>query len=374
MFLPPVIYPFIYAPAKLYELGVLARAAFYENKVFETRRLNAPVISVGNLTVGGAGKTPCVAFLASFLIEEGLGARFLEGYEVAILSRGYKRESKGRVEVSNGREILCEPNESGDEPFLLANLCPGARVVVDRDRYAAGKWLEERARISAFILDDGYQHLRLARDLNLLLIEASEQLDQAKMIPFGRLREPARAMRRADAVIVTRSDQPFDRCALENAIGRFARPDTPVFYARHKMTKLISLGFAEVAGHEDLAPADFVGKRVAAVSGIARPDGFIADLERLGMEIALRRDFDDHHRYTREELSEIVERARKARVEAVITTEKDAANLPAGFTGSPPIFAARIEFALENEEALKDLVRRAIYRRLGASHYASEER
>src|SRR5215475_7913731 len=352
MFLPPVIYPFIYAPAKLYELGVRVRAAFYESKLFETRSLNTPVISVGNLTVGGAGKTPCVAFLARFLGDE--------GYEVAVLSRGYKRESRGRVEVSNGREILCGPNESGDEPFLLAGLCPGARVVVDHDRYAAGKWLEDRERISVFILDDGYQHMRLARDLNLLLIDASEPLDQAKMLPFGRLREPITAMRRADAVIVTRSDQPFDRHAFEHAIGRFAPADTPIFYARHKMTELIRLD-----GAGAVSSADFARKRVAAVSGVARPDRFVADLERLGMEIALRRDFDDHHRYTREELSEIVGRAREARAEAIITTEKDAANLPAGFARplALPIFAAPIEFACENEEALKDLALRTIHRR-----------
>jgi tetraacyldisaccharide 4'-kinase len=349
MFLPPVTYPVIYAPAKLYELGVRARAALYENGFFETRRLNAPVISVGNLTVGGSGKTPCVAFLARFLRDE--------GYEVAILSRGYKRESRGRVEVSNGREILCGPNESGDEPFLLAKSCPGARVVVDHDRYAAGRRLEERERVSVFILDDGYQHLRLARDLNLLLIDAFDPLDQAKMVPFGRLREPITALRRADAVIVTRSDQPFDRRALEDTIRRFACADTPVFYAHHKMTDLIRLDGARV-----VRPADFARKRVAAVSGIARPDRFVADLERLGMEIALRRDFDDHHRYTREELSEIVERAREVRAEAVVTTEKDAANLPADFAGSssPPIFVARIEFACENEEALKALALRTI--------------
>ncbi|MBO0857042.1 MAG: tetraacyldisaccharide 4'-kinase [Chloracidobacterium sp.] len=349
MVLPTVTYPFIYAPAKLYELGVRARAAFYESKLFGTRSLSAPVISVGNLTMGGAGKTPCVAFLARFL-----GG---EGYEVGVLSRGYKRESRGRVEVSNEREILCGPNEAGDEPFLLANLCPGARVVVDHDRYAAGKWLEDRERISVFILDDGYQHLRLARDLNLLLIDASEPIDRAKMAPFGRLREPISAMRRADAVIITRSDQPFDRPALERSIARFARADTPVFYAYHKMTELIRL-----AGDAD--PVVFPPKRVAAVSGVARPDRFVADLERLGLEIALRRDFDDHHRYTQEEISEILERARENQAQAVIMTEKDAANLPADFSGppAPPIFAARIEFACENENELKGLVRGVIQR------------
>jgi tetraacyldisaccharide 4'-kinase len=350
MFVPPVIYPFIYAPAKLYELGVRARVAFYENELLEARRLNTPVISVGNMTVGGSGKTPCVAFLARFLGDE--------GYDVAILSRGYKRESQGMVEVSNGNEILCGPNEAGDEPYLLSNLCPGARVVVDRDRYAAGKWLEARAPVSVFILDDGYQHMRLARDLNLLLIDGAEPLDQARMIPFGRLREPITAMRRADAVIVTRSDQPFDRHALEQAIGRFARADTPVFYAHHRVTELIGLSGAGAA-----SASDFARKRVAAVSGVARPDRFVSDLESLGMEIVLRRDFDDHHRYTREELSEVFEGARGAGAEAIITTEKDAANLPAGFAAPPPpIFAARIEFACENEKGLKELVRRAIHR------------
>ncbi len=349
MFLPPVARYFVYVPAKLYELGVKARVALYENNLFETRRLNAPVISVGNLSVGGTGKTPCVAFLARFLRDA--------GYSVAILSRGYKRESKGRVEVSNGSEILCGPNESGDEPFLLAKLCPGARVVVDRDRYAAGRWLEERAQISVFILDDGYQHLRLARDLNLLLIDAAEPLDQARMIPYGRLREPLDALRRADAVIVTRSDRLLDRASLKNTVRSFARANTPIFYASHRMTNLIRLD----DGHaHDLAA--FAGKKIAAVSGIARPESFVADLERLGMKIALRRDFDDHHRYMREELSEIVERAREAGAEAIITTEKDAANLPADFAGAsaPPFFAARIEFRLENETALTDMALRAI--------------
>lgn len=345
MFPPPVTRPFIYIPAKLYELGVRARVALYENDVFKIRRLNAPVISVGNLTVGGAGKTPCVAFLARFLRDE--------GRSVAILSRGYKRESEGLVEVSDGKEILCGPRESGDEPYLLAKSCPGVRVVVDRDRYAAGRWLEERVPISIFILDDGYQHLRLARDLNLLLVDATEPLDQAKVIPFGRLREPITAMRRADAVIVTRSDQPFDRRSLEAAIRRFARANTPIFYAHHKMTKLIRLSDGQVVGF-----TDFVQKRIAAVSGIARPDRFVADLEQMGMNIALRRDFEDHHRYTREELPEIIERALEARSEAIITTEKDAANLPADFASSSaaPIFAARIEFGCEDERGLKDLV------------------
>jgi tetraacyldisaccharide 4'-kinase len=349
MFLPPVTRPVIYPAAKLYALGVRARIALYEKKLLKARKLNAPVISVGNLTVGGTGKTPCVAFLARFLRDE--------GHSVAILSRGYKRASKGRFEVSNGEEILCEPRESGDEPYLLAKLCPGVRVVVDQDRFAAGRWLEERAPVSVFILDDAYQHLQLARDLNLLLVDATEPLEEAKMVPFGRLREPIAGLRRADAVIVTRSDQLVNRNSLEDVIRRFARPNIPVFYAHHEMTGLIRLSDGQVVD-----PAAFAGKPVAVMSGIARPDRFIADLEGYAMEIALRRDFTDHHRYTRAEFFEIIGRAGQARAEAIITTEKDAANLPDEVVrlSEMPAFATRIEFRCESEGALKDLVRCAI--------------
>jgi len=354
MFLPPVARIIAYLPAKLYELGVRGRLAAYENELFKTRRLNTPVISVGNLTVGGTGKTPCAAFLARFLRDE--------GHNVAILSRGYKRESEGRVEVSDGKEILCGPREAGDEPYLLAKSCAGVRVVVDRDRYAAGKWLEERAPVSVFILDDGYQHLQLARDLNLALMDATEPLAEAKMVPFGRLREPLSALRRANAVIVTRSDQAFNRASLEAAVRRFASAGTPIFHAHHKLADLAALSSGEV-----MDPAAFAQKRIAAVSGIARPDRFIADLEHAKMKIVLRRDFDDHHRYTREELVEIIEAARQSQAEAIITTEKDMANLPDGAANSSPIpiYAARIEFECEDEAALKELVLRAVHRGAG---------
>ncbi|MDQ3013325.1 MAG: tetraacyldisaccharide 4'-kinase, partial [Acidobacteriota bacterium] len=208
----------LYAPAKLYELAVRGRIVAYERGLLKTYRLSAPVISVGNLTVGGTGKTPCVAFIAQALRDY--------GHHVAILSRGYKRSTSGRVEVSTEKEVVCSPRESGDEPYLLAQSCPGVRVVVDKDRYAAGQWLEERAQISVFLLDDAFQHLRLARDLNLLLVDATESLAGAKMVPFGRLREPLPGLRRADAVIFTRSDQPFDRASLVETVENYARPNT----------------------------------------------------------------------------------------------------------------------------------------------------
>ncbi len=349
MFLPPITRPVFYLPAQLYAGGVRARAWLYERGWLEQKQLPAPVISIGNLTVGGTGKTPCVAWLANWLQAE--------GYAVAILSRGYKRASKGRVEVSDGKTLLCEAAAAGDEPYLLAQSCPGVRVIVDQDRYAAGRWLAERAPVSVFLLDDGYQHLRLRRDLNLVLIDATDELARARMVPFGRLREPLTALRRADAVIVTRADQPFDRAVLETMIRRYARAEAPIFYAQHALTKLRRLDSAETREIADLA-----GKPSAAFSGIARPERFLSDLEQLGLRIVWQRSFEDHHRYTQTEFESIVIEARQAGAAALLTTEKDAANLQAAWATSVtlPVYAAQLAFRCAEEAALQRLVMKTV--------------
>lgn len=353
MFLPPLTRPIFYLPAKLYEGAVRARAWMYENSWLEQRQLKAPVISVGNLTVGGTGKTPCVAWLANRLRAE--------GHAVAILSRGYKRASAGRVEVSDGQAVLCDAQTAGDEPYLLAQACPGVRVVVDQDRYAAGKWLAERAQVSVFLLDDGYQHLRLQRDLNLLLLDATESLAEAKLVPFGRLREPLTALRRADAVIVTRADQQFDQSALEDPIKNYTRAGTPVFYAQHTLTGVRRL--------PDGASSDFAAlaaRPVAAFSGIARPEQFIRDLQKLRLQIMWQRDFPDHHRYTAADLAAINAAAMQAGAAALITTEKDAANLTPELIGKMalPLYTAQLAFQCAQADELWQLIHRVIKQRL----------
>jgi tetraacyldisaccharide 4'-kinase len=349
MFLPPITRPAIYLPAKLYEGGVRLRAWLYECGWREVNQLPAPVISVGNLTIGGTGKTPCVAWLANWLQAE--------GHAVAILSRGYKRASTGRVEVSDGKVLLCDAATAGDEPYLLAQSCPGVRVIVDQDRYAAGRWLAERAHVSVFLLDDGFQHLRLWRDLNLLLVDATDDLARAQMIPFGRLREPLTALRRADAVIVTRADQSFDQTALETTLQRYARAQTPIFYAHHALTHLCRLGFDETYEVTALA-----GQPVAAFSGIARPERFLNDLARLGLQIVWQHSFEDHHRYTQEEFESIVTAAKQAGAVALLTTEKDAANLQAAWAMATalPVCVAKLVFRCPEEAALQGIVMKTI--------------
>ena len=321
-----------------YALGVNLRLALYRAKILKTYQLNAPVISVGNITFGGTGKTPCAAYIANYLCSE--------GFNVAILSRGYKRESKGRVEVSNGSEILCGPNISGDEPHLLAQQCPGVRVVVDADRYAAGKWLESQTKIDVFILDDGYQHLRLHRDLNLLLMDATTDFDS--VLNF---REPLEAMDRADAVIITRASQLSDREYFLRKVQKYCQPKTPIFFADHQIT-----GFRSLTEIGRKVPASSVNYfAVAAVSGIGNPERFEFDLKNLGMKIVKHFIFEDHHRYTQNDLENIFQQTAELGGEAIVTTEKDAANFQSQILSELkiPIYAAQLEFECTEDQELK---------------------
>lgn len=336
-------------PAKLYELGVRTRIALYESGYLHPSHLPRPVISVGNLTVGGTGKTPFVSFLARYLKDE--------GHEVAILSRGYARRSKGLVEVSNTERVLASPEEAGDEPFLLARSCPGVRVVVSNDRLIAGNWVMRQRSATIFLLDDGFQHLGLERDLNLALLDAGDLAGLERMVPFGRLREPLTSLRRADAVVVTRADEPFDQNALRVLVEKHTRERTPVFYAYHDLTVLRRLDMAE----ESRRPSSFARCKVAVMSGIGRPQRFVADLEHYGMRLVYQRAFPDHHRYSPEDFREVVRGARDAGAEAIVMTEKDAVNLPAELISPspPPLYAALIEFRCEEEVALKSAVLRS---------------
>ncbi len=345
----PLVRAALLAPAKLYEYGVRTRIALYEMGYLEAVKLRTPIISVGNLSVGGTGKTPLVAFFARYLQSE--------GHQVAVLSRGYRRASRGRVEVANEDSVLTTAREAGDEPMLLATSCPGVRVVVDRDRAAAGAWLEQRVPVSVFLLDDGFQQLKLTRDLNIVLIDATDPLGGGRMVPLGRLREPLTSLRRADAIIVTRSDQPFDQVAVKRLISTHCVVETPVFYGYHDVVGLHRAGSTETTGRLSLSR-----RRVAVFSGIARPERFESDLEHLGMQIVARRRFPDHHRYDFNDLAPLLKDAVQAGAEAIVITEKDEVNLPHDFSSSSnlPIYVIRIEFRCEEEASLKSLVLRSI--------------
>lgn len=286
-----------------------ARRAWFTQRPQAARHLAHPVISIGNLVVGGSGKTPTVAVLATLL--QSMGER------PAVLSRGYARKAPqdGVLVVSDGTRILEPVDRSGDEPQMLARALPGVPVLVCADRFLAGTLAERTLGATVSILDDGFQHVQLARDLDLLLVQPSD-LDEA-VLPAGRLREPLSSASAADALIVT---APAEDAARVGAVLGCEHVFT--LAAQFAAPRLVTpFGDAVPDGTWDAS------HRVVALAGVARPERFFATLESLGWHVTRPLTFRDHHWYTPKDLAEVEGAVRSTGAAAVVTTEKDAMRL-----------------------------------------------
>jgi tetraacyldisaccharide 4'-kinase len=346
-----------FGPRKLYEGAVRARAALFEKGVFRARRLDRPVISVGNLTFGGTGKTPLVETIAAALGREGC--------RVAILTRGYRRAGTGRVVLrATADGTLPEAYEKGgDEPALLARRVVGATVIVEADRYAAGRWAERELDPDVFVLDDGFQHLRLARDLNILVVDATNPFGGMEMAPFGTLREPLSAMRRADAVIVTRASRPYDTAVVQATIRDACGEEIPVLFVDHEVQGIVPLGGGSARSAESLR-----GRTAGVLAALGNPDVLLDDLARAGVDVVSRHLLPDHHDYIRRDVDAAVASARDAGAEFLLTTHKDAVKLERLGPTSIPVFVVEIAFSPEHRDriarlcldAVRSVVRRGI--------------
>ena len=342
----------LWLPAKLYELAVRLRVAAYETDYLKQKRLDTTVISVGNLTLGGAGKTPMVGYIANYLKSE--------GHSVAVLTRGYGRESSGiRVlndPIKEARTIAAGSyREYGDEPVMLARSLPDVPIIVNSQRFESGKLAEESFGTEVLVLDDGYQHLALSRNLNILLIDATDPFGGFEMPPFGRLREPLYGMRRADAVIVTRADRPFDHAQALSLVKHFCGDTIPVMYFYSSISNLRHLETGEV-----YTSAKFVGWNVAVACGIGNPEAFTEDILQAGINIVSESFFADHHSFTQSDLEQIYKAAREAGADAIVTTEKDAVRLEGLRYEEIPIYAAQLELQSDDEVRLKSLLLRTV--------------
>jgi tetraacyldisaccharide 4'-kinase len=292
-------------------------------------RAPLPIISVGNLTVGGNGKTPFTLFLASLLREHGL--------RTAIVSRGYGRKGTRAGIVSDGARILMDPREAGDEPVMMAKAFAGP-IAVARRRIDAVSSLVRRAPLDAAVLDDGFQHLRLRRDLDLLLVSESRGLGNGRVLPAGPMRERLSAISRADAVILM---MPYGGSAGLAPAHQTALARRPLLRAAIRPSALVSAR----GGEWIEAPLELGGHRVCLVSGLAYPEGFHSMVRGLGAEIAATIDYPDHYDYGPEDWENIMAMARRA--DLVLTTEKDLVKLerfsPAGFS----LYALRLKIAME---------------------------
>jgi len=322
----------------LYGLAIRLRNVRYDRPGAVTH-VGVPVISVGNLTVGGTGKTPLVARLARGLLAD--------GERPAVVSRGYGGTAgRGPLLVSGGAGPLVEAARSGDEPHLLARTLSGVRVWVGSDRIAAAR-AAARHGATAIVLDDGFQHRRLARDLDIVLLDPALGAGPVRMLPAGPWREPLSSLRRADVVLITRGPSAEGLAAAREVVRRFNRR-APVLSAGHRV-----VGFFDREGRPVSPPS-----RALAFCGIGNPTPFRADLERSGVELVGFRAFRDHRPYPPAELAEL-ERAAGAHGAVLVTTDKDFSRIASRVAGFERgrLLVLRIEATIEDETALWRLVR-----------------
>lgn len=322
--------------SKLYAVVLLLRMRLYRSGILKRRTLPHPVISVGNLTLGGTGKTPFVLYLARLLQES--------SYKTAVLSRGYRgRAENSSLLVSDGSNILCQPEDCGDEPYLLATRLPGVTVAVGKNRHRVALDRPETRDVDVYLLDDGFQHLKLKRNLDILLWDAAEPLSRLALLPAGRLREPFEAIGRADLVVVTHAHLSYDHEELERRIRQHNKI-APISYFYHDAT-----GIYDLKNEKTYRLRDFSGKPVIALAAIGNPGVFIEDLAHYQIKVVDRALFRDHHNFSQGELDKVLKRMSELSATGLMTTEKDAVRLRGLDFPEEQIFVFQIEFRPEDE-------------------------
>ena len=332
MNLPPWLRLLLWPVSVLYGDFTRLRVWLYSKGILKQQRLNRPVISVGNLTVGGTGKTPMVIWLAE---------KFLaEGKRVAILTRGYKGSGGTSDEIELMKFRLKEKVHFG----------------VGANRFEQGQQLEPEVDI--FLLDDGFQHLQLARDVNILLLDASQPLARQLLLPAGPLREPVSAMQRADVLVLTRSETSPQ---TQSAIAKLQ--DFPVFAAATRLLGFRRLGAGiQVLSVDEIGPAPFY-----AFCGIGNPRAFFQDLKNWNLPVSLTSEFPDHHKYDSRDAKELEAAARAAGAKAFLTTEKDAQNLASIQFTELPVFIVVIDLEISQRDAFLAAIRAGIDARSAAA-------
>jgi len=347
----------------VFSLVVYLRLLGYEKGLFKHHTLGCQVVSVGNLTVGGTGKTPVVELLARSLADN--------GRRVAILSRGYKKKRRKRslrsrlrngfrvnkpaptpLVVSDGERIKMEPVFSGDEPYMLAKNLPGVAVIVGKNRVLSGQYAIRKLRCDTLILDDGFQHLALKHRLDIVLVDRTNPFDNGRTLPRGLLREPVRNIKRAGFIFITKSNG--DGAVELRTQLRELNPTAEISECRH-CPRYLNYLF-----ENKREPLKWLkGKKVLALSGIAVPAGFERELSSHGAQVMDHVIFADHHRYSLQEILDLVEQAKTQRVDAIVTTEKDAVRIPHLENRELPMLFLRVEIEMfTGQEEYADWIRR----------------
>ena len=355
----------LYAFSKVFQVAVKTRRALYDYRILRDSTLGVQVIAVGNLTVGGTGKTPVVEKFARELRDE--------GRNVAILSRGYRSKptpiherllnklflrddtTPPRV-VSDGKSLLLDSEMAGDEPYMLASNLKDVVVLVDKDRVKSGRYAIEKFGCDTLLLDDGFQYWKLrGRRLDIVLIDRQQPFGNERLLPRGTLREPPSHLARASTIFITKSDG--NTAELRRRISE-VNSTAGIIECIHHPLYLEDVFTAQRIGLDFLQ-----GRKVASLSGIAQPESFEQSLVKLGASLVYSKRFADHHRFSQQEVINAINRSKKRQAEAIITTQKDAVRFPKIDRRDLPIFFMRVEIKiLSGAKDFQDCVRRICFR------------
>jgi len=334
--------PLVLPPlSALYGVITRTRLSMYRRGAFKTTKLTQPVISVGNITTGGTGKTPLVEWIARTLANNGC--------TVAVLTRGYGREHPNeRVLVSDGQAVFSTPEQAGDEAFLQATSLKGlAAVISDPNRIAAALDAIKHLHTTCFVLDDGFQHLRLARDLDIVTIDATKPWGGGRLLPEGRLREPLSGLERADCIVITRVDQVTDLVSIQQKLREFT--NCRIFTSRMNTRAVTALNDA----------ATNIETPLGVFCGIGNPQSFFTHVKREGYEPVFKKALRDHQPYSQQLIDSIINEAELAGSRSLLTTAKDAVKLRS-LNLRLPVFSLDVEISIDDEAAFKQLILNAV--------------
>ncbi|MCX5904186.1 MAG: tetraacyldisaccharide 4'-kinase [Proteobacteria bacterium] len=322
--------------------SVWLRRLLYEKGVFKSCRLPCAVLSIGNITVGGTGKTPAVYHIARHLKDA--------GYRVAILSRGYRAQDTGQgLVVADGSRVLAGPEQAGDEPFMLAQKLRDVPVLAGRDRVSLGRQAVRDFAAQVIIMDDGFHYFRLKRDLDIVLINSRNPFGNGYLLPRGTLREPISSIGRAQLIMLSKVDQTTNAAGLEKTIQKY-NPRAPIFKA-----SLQAQALRRTANDETLSPAALQGKRATAVCSIGDPDSFFSLLESLAVTVTAKLAFPDHHWYAGADYRVINQSGGNA--DFIITTEKDIAKLDKNMLDKHKLLILQTSLQIDGEEKFFETIR-----------------
>jgi tetraacyldisaccharide 4'-kinase len=328
----------LYLIALFYRLLIQLRHTFYKTGMLKSYSLPCLVISVGNVTMGGTGKTPTVIYLAQVFKEKGM--------KTAVLSRGYKGKSPEKVAtVSNGERILLNARDAGDEPFLLSKALPGIPVIIGGDRVLSGQYALEHFSPETILLDDGFQHLKLKRDVDILLIDLQYGFGNGHLLPRGILREPLNNLNRAHLFLLTKRTDSHDDKAIVEKIKSYNQ-DAPIFFASYEIKCITTLN-----EEKEIDRSKLNGKKVLALSGIANPHYFSYLLRQHGMSVIEEWRLPDHYCYTPHDAGKLSECLN--RVDSIITTAKDSTKMNKEMFKELPILVLEIMLKIHDEQGFK---------------------